>query len=187
MASMPRRRFRRHRKQSRPLVCSRRQLPVHRSDVTAESVHGRDENSSERKQLGWKRKQHRLRGPRHSVAPLVSSAPPSSAHRSPLEAQGPPPPEPPPPPPPPQSSPGFNPWARPRPFGPRPMPFSPWASYQAPLPPHLWPEPFFRMTHHLAMHNIINELTAYIFTAGLNCIQYGQVPAGSPSAVPHGG
>ena len=47
------------------------------------------------------------------------------------------------------------------------MPFSPWVSYQAPLPPHLWPEAFFRMTHHLAMHNMINELTAYIFTAGL--------------------
>ena len=53
------------------------------------------------------------------------------------------------------------------PFGPGPMPgpFNPWASFQMPLPPQCWPEAFFRMTHHLAMHNMINELSAYIFTA----------------------
>ena len=61
------------------------------------------------------------------------------------------------------------------------MPFSPWASYQAPLPPHLWSEAFFRMTHHLAMHNMINELSAYIFTAGLACNMAKST--GLPSAV----
>ena len=62
--------------------------------------------------------------------------------------------------------------------------FSPWASYQAPLPPHLWPEAFFRMTHHLAMHNMINELSAYIFTArGLAFKMVKYRPAGLPSTV----
>jgi hypothetical protein len=114
-------------------------------------------------QARWTEAQHRTFG---DFGTFKSSTPPGEQDPKPnSKAQGPPPAGPPPPPPPPQSSPGFNPWARPRPFGPRPMPFSPWASYQAPLPPHLWPEAFFRMTHHLAMHNMINELSAYIFTA----------------------
>ena len=120
-------------------------------------------------QAKWTEAQHRTFG---DFGTFKSSTPPGEQDPKPnLKAQGPPPAGPPPPPPPPQSSPGFNPWARPRPFGPRPMPFSPWASYQAPLPPHLWPEAFFRMTHHLAMHNILNKLTAYIFfTLRRSCV-----------------